>query len=341
MILNYQLLSFLLPYSFHPSPKDWIVQKKKLNDLFSLKISFCVNNALKVHLSALLSMLFWGMSYIWSKLVFQVYGPGTTIFLRLIISTFFLAGILYLGGKFQKIRAKHIPLFLLTALFNPFLYFVGESYGLNLVSPTISAVIIATIPVFTPFAATIFTNERIGLLSFIGLGISFTGVLIMLIEKDLSFAASPTGILFLFGAVVSAIVHGLLLKRITQLYSPLMIVWGQNTIGILYFLPLFLTETQVLTKIPPPGNALLPLLFLGTFASSLAFVFFTYTIKHIGISRSNIYTNLIPVFAAIFSFFILGERLIASKIAGIILVASGVLVSQLSKNKLFLKVNSK
>jgi drug/metabolite transporter (DMT)-like permease len=286
-------------------------------------------------------MLFWGLSYIWSKQVFVYLDPGTTVFFRLIISSVFLAFILWISGKFQKIQTKHFKLFLLGALFNPFLYFVGESYGLNLVSPTISAVIIATIPVFTPVVAGIFTKERLDLLSILGLLISFAGVLIMLIEKDFSLAASPAGILLLFGAVASALIYGLILKKTTLLYSSLTIVWGQNTIGILYFLPLALTETNGFTNMDTSGNIWLPLVLLGVFASSLAFVFFTYSVGKIGISRSNIYTNLIPVFAAFFSFTILNEILLPSKITGIIMVAGGVLLSQAPQKNLFLKkINS-
>lgn len=44
----------------------------------------------RVHIAALFSMLFWGFSFIWSKMVFEEYTPLTTIFFRLIISFIFL-----------------------------------------------------------------------------------------------------------------------------------------------------------------------------------------------------------------------------------------------------------
>lgn len=287
---------------------------------------------LKVHLSALVAMLFWGMSYIWSKQVFETLGPGTTVFFRLIISSVFLALLLYFTNSFQKIQKNHFKLFLLTSLFNPFLYFVGESYGLNLVSPTISAVIIATIPVFTPIATRIFTNERLTTLNIIGLLVSFTGIIVMLVDKNFTLTASPLGILFLFGAVISAIIYSLFLKKTTEHYSALTIVWGQNTIGIFYFLPLFLMETSGKVPLGTLSQVMMPLVLLGVFASSMAFVLFTYTVSKIGVSRSNIYTNLISVFTAFFSFLILGEQFIPSKIAGMLLVILGVSLSQFPKS---------
>ena len=106
-----------------------------------------------IHILALISMFFWGISYIWSKIVFEVYSPLTTIFLRLLISTVFLFLFIYLTGKVERIKKEDRWIMLLSAFFNPFLYFIGENFGLSLVSASLSAIIVATIPVFIPFAA--------------------------------------------------------------------------------------------------------------------------------------------------------------------------------------------
>ena len=44
---------------------------------------------------------------------------------------------------------------------------------------------------------------------------------------------------------------------------------------------------------------------------------------------ANVYTNLIPVFTAIFSYFIINEELTIQKIIGIVLVVGGLVLSQL------------
>jgi drug/metabolite transporter (DMT)-like permease len=73
------------------------------------------------------------------------------------------------------------------------------------------------------------------------------------------------------------------------------------------------------------------LLLLAFFASSLAFVFFTISSREIGISKTNLFTNLIPVFTAIFSFFMLGEMFEMRKVTGMLIVIGGVLMSQLTR----------
>lgn len=281
------------------------------------------------HLFTLLAMLIWGVSYIWSKQVFEFLNPATTVWFRLIISVPFLAIIIKLRGKSFHFKKKHWPLLLGVSFFNPFLYFIGESFGLNLVSPTISAVIIATIPVFTPVFAFLFLRERIKAINILGLFISFAGVLIMLIEREVGITASLAGIGFLFLAVFSAIIYGVLLKRLTQHYGPIQIVFIQNLIGVLYFIPVvFGLEYHALSTVVLSTKWIMPLILLGVFASSLAFVAFTYGVEKLGIAYANSYTNMIPVFTAFFSFMYWGENLTFDKIAGILFVAAGVLLSQ-------------
>ena len=122
-----------------------------------------------VHLSGVIAMVFWGLSFIWSTQVFKYLNPTATIFFRLIISCVFLGILLF----FKDVKAKsnegieslreigikdNIKLFALAALFEPFLYFIFESYGLLNAAPVVSSAIIATIPLFTPIAAFFLKN---------------------------------------------------------------------------------------------------------------------------------------------------------------------------------------
>lgn len=277
-------------------------------------------------------MLIWGISFIWSKQVFVYLGPMTTIFFRLIISVIFLFITLKIINKKEKIKKEHIKFFALAAMFEPFLYFICESNGLLLVSATISSAIVSTVPLFAPIFAFLFFKERLKPINFIGLFISFGGMIVMLVNKNFEFTASPIGILILFGAVASAIGYSISLRKLSLLYSPFTIVLTQSVFGALYFLPIVLIfERQELTEITFSFDYFIPLLCLGLFGSSIAFVLYTIVVKRLGVSRSNIYTNIIPVFTAIFSFLILKENITAQMILGIFLVVGGLILSQQQK----------
>jgi drug/metabolite transporter (DMT)-like permease len=279
-------------------------------------------------------MIFWGMSFIWSTIVFRYLEPITTVFFRLILSSGILFGGLKLFNKLEKVKKEHYKLFFLSALFNPFLYFIGENFGLKYSSATISAVIIATIPVFSPIAAFFFLKERLSMLNVAGLFLSFVGVLAMLVNKDLSLNAAPVGMICLGFAVIAAIVYSLLLKRLAFHYSAFTVIAVQNLIGAILFLPLFLIfDFSKLSGIVYNYSWVSALIMLSVFASSLAFVFFAIGTREIGVSKTSIFTNLIPVITATGSFFLLNESFSLQKIIGIVIVIGGLFISQLNNKK--------
>jgi len=76
-----------------------------------------------------------------------------------------------------------------------------------------------------------------------------------------------------------------------------------------------------------------PVIKLGIFPSALSFLFYTRAIREIGITKANTFTNFIPVFTAILSFFILSEEMPPGKVIGIIVVVTGLLISQKKKHQ--------
>ena len=93
-------------------------------------------------------MLFWGMSFVWTSILMKSFQPVSIIFIRLVISSLFLFGVSLIFRKWERVQRSDYLLFFLSAVFNPFLYFLGENYGLKYSSPTIASVIIATIRFF-------------------------------------------------------------------------------------------------------------------------------------------------------------------------------------------------
>ena len=289
-----------------------------------------------VYIIILFSMLFWGMSFVWTKIVLNYYEPITTIFLRLVLSTVILFSGLMLFNRIEKIRKEDYKLFLVSAFFNPFLYFLGENFGIKYATATISAVIIATIPLFVPMVAYFALSEKLKKINIIGIIISFIGITVMMVNKDLSLNASPFGISCLFLAVGSAVIYSIMLKILAGKYSAFTIVATQNLIGVILFLPIFLVfDYQSFILVKPNAELISSLVLLSFFASSLAFVFFTIGTREIGVSKTAVFSNIIPVFTAIFSYFILSEYFNMNKIVGMVIVLFGVFFTQVGRLKKF------
>lgn len=292
------------------------------------------NKELLAYFTALGAAFFWGFSFVWFKIAFLAYKPITVVLFRLIISAALILVIAWSLKRLQKPTKKDFKLFFLMAFFEPFLYFLGESYGLTYVSSTVASVIVGTIPLLSPIAAWYFFREKVTGKNIAGFLFSFLGVALVVLDGNFRFDAAPIGVGLEFLAVFAAIGYSIVLRHVVFRYNTLTIIAYQNIIGIFLFLPVWLVvDLNNFLSTPFHPQAFRAIVLLAVFASTLAFVFFTQSIRQIGVNRSNTFVNLIPVFVAILSFIVLKEELGLQKILGILVVISGLFLAQARRRK--------
>lgn len=284
--------------------------------------------------AVILAMIFWSLSFIWFKIANETFRPITIVFIRLVVASVILTLFLFFTKKFVKIRKQDRKLFLMLALFEPFLYFLGESFGLTYVSATVGSVLISTIPVIATIGAWLIFRERLKIINYAGIILSFIGVLVFIINRDGSLSFNIKGLLLMILAVFSAVGYNLTLSRLVGNYGPVFIVNVQNIIGTILFLPLFLvTDLRHFANIPFNVQNLIPVLELALFASCGAFILFAFSVKRMGITRANIFSNCIPIFTAFFSFILLHEKLTFQNLAGMAIVIAGLFMSQINGSR--------
>ncbi|MBN2857429.1 MAG: DMT family transporter [Candidatus Delongbacteria bacterium] len=287
---------------------------------------------------AVLPMLFWALTFIWYKIVLEIIDPVSVIFFRLVIASLLLIFFTkYIFRTKEKLGRKDFSKMFVLAFFEPFIYFLGESYGMLYVSPTVASVIISLIPVMTPVFAFRILNEKLNIFNITGLILSFIGVILILVNPSAGTDFTLKGISLLFLAVLGAVGYGISVKKLSADYSSMTITKYQSIFGTFLFLPLFLLidypGLSGKIAVSFENNTFFTLVFtlfsMSLFASVLAFVLIIRPIREIGISKTNVFTNLIPVFTAVLSYFIIGEQFDARKITGIAVVLSGIVLSQL------------
>lgn len=276
-------------------------------------------------------MIFWAFSFIWFKEANKSLNPITIVFIRLVFSVILMVVFLLATGGFMKIRTPDRKLFLMLAVFEPFFYFLGESFGLTYVSATVCSVLISTIPVFATIGAWIIFKERLGIINYAGIVLSFIGVVVFILNVDGSLSFNLKGLALLTLAVFSAVGYNLTLSRLVGTYTPVFIVCVQNVIGSVLFLPLFsILDANEFFNMHLTFRMFLPILELSVFASCGAFILFAYSVTKMGITKANVFTNSIPLFTALFSFVLLGEKLTLQNITGMLIVIAGIIMSQMN-----------
>lgn len=289
-------------------------------------------NRTYTYLPVLLAMVLWSFSFIWYKQVFLYYRPVTVIVLRLVLAIPLLFMLSLAAGKLQRIQRIHLKWFILLGFFEPFLYFMGECYGMNLVAPSLGAIIISLIPLMAPIPARYFFREKFSFTNYVGLFISLTGLVLVVMGDSNAKPASIAGVLLMLLAAVSAVCHSVFVRKLSENYSSFTIVTYQSTFGLIYFIPVFfITDFHIFIHQTHTFASLLPVIKLAVFASTVAFLLFVYSIKNIGMARTNVFVNLIPVFTAILSYFIIHEKFGLTKIAGIVVVIGGLVFSQVTQ----------
>ena len=290
-----------------------------------------------IYIASILAILLWGMSYLWTDQLISLDIPiFYFVFVRIL-----LAGIaLFLFNaatiKVVGIQKRDWPKFLMLSFCEPFIYFICETYGLKATgSPTLSALIIATIPIFSIGAGIIFFREKINTINVCGILLSLVGIVMVAMANGVLGQNFIWGIVLLLIAVISEVGHASFTKKLSGSYPSQIIVMYQFLIGSIFLLPLFIWkgldnfEPSVYLSV----RAWHPILCLAILCSSLAFTLWVGTIKTLGVAKSSIFSALIPVAAALIAWLIGRETLNSRQWFGIAISAVGVIMSQYTKKK--------
>ena len=287
------------------------------------------------YLAVVFSMIFWGISFVWTKQLLDASFPVFFILvIRLCISSVVMFSVFSLTKKLEKIKKKDLPLFIVLAFFEPFLYFIGENFSMKFVDASFASIMIATLPVVSPIALWLFNGEKIKPNLIIGVFLSIIGICFMSIESGVGFNVDIRGVLLLLLAVVSGAGYSVILSRLIGSYSPVTITTYQNILGTIFFLPCFLLfDLKALPAVQWSYPAIISLVLLALLCSSGAFMLYGYGAKLISIMKVSAFTNAIPVVTIVFAVLLGQESLTWNKVVGIAIVVGGLLISQFVFNK--------
>ena len=290
-----------------------------------------------IYIVSAFAIALWGMSYIWTDtLIAHDIPVFYFIFVRIFIAGFMLFLFNAASGKSMAIQKKDWPKFLALALCEPFIYFIFETYGLKFTgSPTISAMVIATIPIFSVGAGIVFFKEKINLINIAGILLSLVGIIMVAMAKGEVGEHLVIGILFLLVAVIAEVGHASLTKSLSGNYAAQVIVMYQFLIGSIYLLPLFLWNglDGFNRELYFSAEVVYPIICLAVLCSSMAFSLWVSTIKVLGVAKSSIFSALIPVVAAMIAWALGHEILNLRQWGGIAISTLGVILSQYSGRK--------
>lgn len=289
------------------------------------------------------TMVFWGISFVATKIVLDQIGPIPYMGIRFLLAGLVLALVmLFLGRPHFSLRTH--GLIALTALSEPIAYFLFESYGLGMIGATTTSLVIALVPLAVMLLAAIFLKEPVHARGLAAVAVSIAGIALLVYGNALFAPGTLTpaaltttsldpyrktiGVLLILGAVFSAAGYITLARSLTQKHNPVTLTIFQTWWGAGFFTVLWQITTPGLDTVrglPPAVWGALLFLVLG--ATVTAFLLYNWALKYETAGTAALYINAIPVITAATAWFVLGETLSPIQLTGGVLVLAAVRLS--------------
>ena len=285
-------------------------------------------NLTSVYILLVASMALWGGTWVAGRILAQSMSPMPAAFLRFLLASVVLTAMSCRAeGCLPRLRREHVLPAMFLGATGVFAYSYFFFSGLQTISAGRAALVVACVPVAICLASAVINRERFGPLRVVGALTSLLGVSLVIGDGDplaLLTGGLQRGDFMILGCVVSWTAYSMGGRALMQRLNPLTAVTWSSIFGTLFLLPLALLDGLVAEAIHARPVDWVCIVYLGSMATALAYFWYYRAISVIGASRSGIFVNMVPVFAVIMGFLILGEPIHLSLLAGGLMVVAGV-----------------
>lgn len=291
-------------------------------------------------IALLFNTLIWGGTFALIKNVFTDISPLLFLGLR-----FGLAAVLFLPFVYSVLKNINKQTLIAGLILGAFYFsgFAAQTAGLNITTATKSGFITGTFVVFIPILQLIIEKRKPKWFNIISVLLVLFG-LIMLSSKgeNIFDFLSQLGSDFNIGDLLTLICAILFAFQVvyvdvfTKKYEYLPLVFIQLAItGIGGFLlsGVFSFTGLEIIKLNFNTNLIFALLYTSVFASIIATIIQLKFQKLVSPTKAGIIFSVEPIFAAIFAYFLLSEKISNFGLAGCVLIFAGVIISELFSSK--------
>ena len=273
----------------------------------------------------------WGFSFLFTKETLDHTFPLQLLGFRFGVAALLLT-VLKLTGVIQiSLKGKPTSSLLLLALFQPGLYFMGETWGVKWTSASEAGMVIALVPVAIATMAAIFLKEKLNSKQILSIAASVLGVIVIVsTQGKLQFGEHLWGLLALLLAVFAAGAYSILARHSSEKFTPLEITFVMMWTGTVIFNVLGIGQSvfegtfMAYLKPLQASSVLWAILYLGALSSVLGFFLLNYMFATLPVSQTAPILNLITVVSVFSGVVFRGEMFGWIHALGITLIILGV-----------------
>ena len=276
---------------------------------------------------ALLAQFIWALNNNLAKFALQSIPPLLLTGLRMTLCALLITPI-YGLSRTTRWQWRSLPK--LAALgvvgvgLNQFFFVVG----INRTSVTHAAFILPLAPVLALLLARLLGQEQVTRGKLFGMGIAFSGVLLLQLTKTSERVASLTGDLLLLAGIASFATYIVLGKRATASFDGLTVSTVAYLSSALLMLPITLSEAHGFDFAAVPLRSWLALGYMAVFSSITGYLIYYYVLHHLAPSRISAFSYAQPVMSTGIAALLLDEPVTPGLLLAGALVLLGVYVTE-------------
>jgi drug/metabolite transporter (DMT)-like permease len=255
----------------------------------------------KADLMLIMITVFWGGSYILTKLGLDSLQPFNLIAIRFIIA-FLISGIVFKNRIMKSDRRTIIYALILGLIL--FSVFISMTFGLKYTSASNAGFLISLSVILIPIISLMFLKQYIGRKVIICVLFALVGIGMLTLNTQLK--VSRGDLLCILCAVLYAIhvvVTGVFTKEVDSISLGILQL---GFVGIFSIIFSGLTEE---VKVPNSWFSWLVVLALSILCTAVGYIVQTHIQQYTSATHTGLILSLEPVFSAIFAYLILGEVL--------------------------------
>lgn len=286
---------------------------------------------MKIYVKLVLVALIWGGTFIATRTASAVFEPFSGAAIRYIMATMVLLPLaLRSDPVFWRRGFKQIFPLALLGFSGVFAYNYFFFKGLRMVETSHAALIVALNPIMVMLFSSWRYGEKIRGLRLAGMLLALTGVLFVISRGNPAaiLTAFEWGDFFMLGCPITWAAYTIAGRNILKTITPLQATAWASLLGgaMLSIAALFEPHPNAV-----PLNVWLSLAYLGLVGTVLAFIWYYEGVVTLGVTRTAIFNNLVPVFALLLSVTVLQETVPAYTWIGATLVVAGVILTNIRR----------
>ncbi|TWI61883.1 threonine/homoserine efflux transporter RhtA [Pseudoduganella lurida] len=287
-----------------------------------------------VYLKLVCVTVFWGGTFIAGRIVAHALPPMIAAALRFAVAVSLLLLVAWKKeGGLPRLTGRQVAATAALGLTGIFLYNLCFFGALGTMPAGRAALFIALNPIVTALAAAALLRERLQALKWAGIALAFVGAAIVITRGE------PVGALHDIGqslgkgevmmlcAISSWAAYTLIGRAALKGLTPVAATTYAAAWGLLFLVIGAARDVGSVAWNALGWQVWAGLAYLGAFGTVLGFVWYYEGVKAIGASRTAVFNNLVPVFGIGLAALLLGEPVLASMVAGGVLVAAGVMLT--------------